>query len=498
MRLGAAAALTCGWLGFPCASGIFATAFRSTCVGYFTCNVLPQLLGEGSISRQLLRAGLIFNSVSSWLVSWLWCLGFAEWCILMVLEHIFQLFAVLVLLRSNTQFHLLFTMLGSVLGYVGRREVEVQTVQVKSWVVCLVFTVFSLVAGMWFTQHRALLFLQKKLLVLYNIVVLPEEEVLDLDSLTRACSAISSSSTRSSQADLSPSAGWIDGLELGERVGQGSFGSVYYCTWRGAPAAVKVMLVNVPSPLQHADSSKSKRKVRTNPFQEAQLCAKLSHPNLVRSFQSCTRDMQAGSMTEMWIIQEWCDRGTLSAHCNISRYDPEGCRHVKGLLEDILGALCYLHKFGVIHGDLTANNVLLQSTTTNLGRDFVCKVCDFGLSRVLEEGVTELLTSQLGTVSHMPPELLQLERRSLSKKADVYAIGILLYQALMGVPPYKGMSVAQVVLYVAKGKTLSLPPDASQDLTRIFQQCTKRRPADRPEAGQLLAELRLPSLPEGE
>lgn len=98
----------------------------------------------------------------------------------------------------------------------------------------------------------------------------------------------------------------------------------------------------------------------------------------------------------------------------------------------------------------------------------------------------------------MPPELLQLEKKSLSKKADVYATGILLYQALMGKPPYQGMSAAQVVLYVAQGNMLHLRPGVSQDLSRAFEQCTRRRPADRPEARQLLTELQLPSLPEGE
>ncbi|CAJ1460051.1 unnamed protein product [Effrenium voratum] len=495
MRLGAASALACAWLGFPCAAGGWATAFRCTCVGYFTCSALPLVLGEGSLSRRLLRASLLIHSVSAWLVSWLWCLGFAEWCILMVLVQCVQLFALLVLVGTHLQFHLLFTLLGSLLAYVGRREVAEQAAQaqLKTWAVCLVFVVSSLVLGMWCTHHHALQFLQKKLQVLYSIVKMPEAVAQDLDEITRVCSAMSSSSSRGS-AEHSPIAvsGWIDGLELGKRVGKGSFGTVYYCKWQDAPAAVKVMTVNLPCPIQ-PNSSKSRRKERNNPFQEAQLCAKLSHPNLVRSFQSCTRDMNG--LTEMWIIQEWCDRGTLSAHCNISRCDPPGCRHVKALLKDILSAACHLHSFGIIHGDLTANNVLLQSTTADMHRDFVCKVCDFGLSRVLEEGKTELFTSQLGTVSHMPPELLQLEKKSLSKKADVYATGILLYQALMGEPPYQGMSAAQVVLYVAQGNMLHLRPGVSQDLSRAFEQCTRRRPADRPEARQLLTELQLPSLP---
>ena len=77
-------------------------------------------------------------------------------------------------------------------------------------------------------------------------------------------------------------------------------------------------------------------------------------------------------------------------------------------------------------------------------------------ARVLEEGITTLLTSQLGTVSHMPPELLTLGEKRLSKKVDVYALGVLLFEALTGELPFRGMLFPQIVIYIAGGQRLKL------------------------------------------
>ena len=117
----------------------------------------------------------------------------------------------------------------------------------------------------------------------------------------------------------------------------------------------------------------------------------------------------------------------------------------------------------------------------------MCKVCDFGLARVLEEGITELLTSQLGTVSHMPPELIQLEDKRLSKKADIYAVGMLLYEVTVGEIPYRGMMVPQIILSVAKGKKLCLPECVNEPFREIYDRCTHRDPSERPSADQLVA-----------
>jgi serine/threonine protein kinase len=92
----------------------------------------------------------------------------------------------------------------------------------------------------------------------------------------------------------------------------------------------------------------------------------------------------------------------------------------------------YLHRHDVLHGDLTAANVLLVGTRhrERNSRSFQAKVADFGLSRFME--AAQLTTATFGTVSHMPLELIAHGR--LSKAVDVYSMGVLLHEVRPWLP----------------------------------------------------------------
>ena len=89
---------------------------------------------------------------------------------------------------------------------------------------------------------------------------------------------------------------------------------------------------------------------------------------------------------------------------------------------DIAAGMDYLHSIGVLHGDLKSANVLLKSTTTD-PRGFLCKLADFGLSRVLDLDMTHISTKTYGTISYMPAELLS--QGKMTKQADVYSFAML-------------------------------------------------------------------------
>ncbi len=91
-------------------------------------------------------------------------------------------------------------------------------------------------------------------------------------------------------------------------------------------------------------------------------------------------------------------------------------------LQDIAAGMDYLHTVGVLHGDLKGANVLLKSTATD-PRGFMCKLADFGLSRVLDVDMTHISTHTYGTISYMPPELLS--QGKMTRAADVYSFGML-------------------------------------------------------------------------
>ena len=489
MYLGLFASSSCCILGYPCsneASVIF--AFRATCVGYFTCNLAGLLLRKCELSRCILRIGLVVNSLSSWLVSRHWCLGFGEWCILMLCEHAFMLFGGMVLVESLVHLHLLFTLTGSWVCYLMRRDSPVMGVEAdRVWAAATITVVLVLVSGVLYSGHRSIAFLGQKLSLISSVVAMSEQELPSSSSFTKTPPGTKFSSSSSSRSDVfgCSRANFVEGLELLDCIGKGSFGQVYCANYKSQKAAVKIM------------TWEGEQLKRIDPVKEAKLCMSMVHPNLVQAFDFFMRDCESelpgkssskSSRKEIWIVQEWCDRGTLNGYCDVPRTSGLGLRQAKNILCDISTGCEYLHSKDIIHGDLTSNNVLLKSrdSTGPPELDFVCKVCDFGLARVLEEGVSTLLTSQLGTVSHMPPELIRLENKRLTKKADIYALGILLYQVLLGRLPFAGMVATQIIVFIASGERLQLDETVPEDVRQIFMDCTTAEPEGRPTAEDLV------------
>lgn len=276
----------------------------------------------------------------------------------------------------------------------------------------------------------------------------------------------------------------FEDVALQHLVGRGSFGRVYAGTWHGASVAVKVMTWNTLA----ADR-------KCAPLFEAQLSAALSHPCLVQTFKYSSRKMvpvtndcwdvleeAASGNYEVWIVQEWCDRGTLSQYCNQPRSNESSIEEVCHMCSDITAAGSYLHSRGIIHADLTANNVLIKSNVSLFG--YVCKVCDFGLARILEDDTKGLRIGQLGTITHMPPELFEFTKDAgevlVTPKADVYAAGMLLWQIITGRPPWEGLTAPQVVVRIAQGARLRLPESVAANLRDVFDQCTDPEPDMRP------------------
>ncbi len=165
----------------------------------------------------------------------------------------------------------------------------------------------------------------------------------------------------------------------------------------------------------------------------------------------------------------------------------------------VTDALAYAHSKSVIHRDLKPANVL---------------VGDFGETVVIDWGIAKDLTdtdeivsisprvsatigatvegSVMGTPSFMPPEQAHGER--VDARADVYALGAMLYQVLAGVPPYVGRSTAEVLAKVLEERPASLAtlvPDAPVDLIAVVEKAMARSPEERfPTANEMVAELK--------
>ena len=135
------------------------------------------------------------------------------------------------------------------------------------------------------------------------------------------------------------------------------------------------------------------------------------------------------------------------------------------LAHDVACGLHHIHSQNIVHGDLKALNVLLCSSSRQLPFNAsnlptaVAKVSDFGMSARLTSEETHISNVHSGTVTHMAPEILLAGK--LSKSADVYAFGILLYEMFSGERAFDGMSMQQVIHYAVDQRQKAPLPSQS-------------------------------------
>lgn len=257
---------------------------------------------------------------------------------------------------------------------------------------------------------------------------------------------------------------------------------MYFSLWSGAAVACKVIKTVITKKNQ-----KDLEELTAKPHFEAILSLRISHPNLVQTFKHGERALElkkAQKVYETWIVQEWCDGGTLQSICNEARMEGKRLLESLEIFLEISRAGQYLHEIGLIHGDLTSNNILLKSMPISKG--FICKVCDFGLCRILGDDSEEIKTNSLGTLSYMPPEVLQSQDHSLTRKTDVYSLGMIVWIVLTGKAPYPGLTAPQVVIQVSRGKRPVLPENLPEDLLAAFRSTLAESPESRPNFSELV------------
>ncbi|KAL4517447.1 hypothetical protein Ndes2437B_g06678 [Nannochloris sp. 'desiccata'] len=273
-------------------------------------------------------------------------------------------------------------------------------------------------------------------------------------------------------------------LKRGPALGIGSYGSVYWGTLGDAGVAIKVM--------QHAAGPEAGQQLWAAQY-EAMVASDLSHENLVRTIDWCCHIQGNAQGGTVWIIQELCNKGSLAiaikeGSLRIIQGNVESAPDMHAVLEtaaDVARGMAYLHSHDVIHGDLSSNNVLFISAENNK-RGYQAKVTDFGLSRAL--GGQDCATKTVGTVSHMPPELLI--SGVMAKGGDVYSFGAMLWELYTGKRAWSGCSQAQVIFAITcRQERLELPSDAPAGYAALTSICMDPERLNRPTFDAILKKL---------
>ncbi|GLI66067.1 hypothetical protein VaNZ11_009786 [Volvox africanus] len=201
---------------------------------------------------------------------------------------------------------------------------------------------------------------------------------------------------------------------------------------------------------------------------------------------------------QTWLIMEYCDRGCLQDAIDRGwlRISPameaSGPRMdaVLATALELASALSFLHSKDIVHGDMSAWNVMLctsGATASVGGRNFVAKIADFGLARHLDIR-TKIQTRTYGTLTHMPAETLR--DGVISKATDVFSMGVLLWQLYTSSRPWAGLRHGQIiVMVVTQGARLRFPAGCPPAYEELALACMEPDPNHRPPIETVLAKL---------
>jgi len=154
---------------------------------------------------------------------------------------------------------------------------------------------------------------------------------------------------------------------------------------------------------------------------------------------------------------------------------------------DVAAAMSHLHRRGVLHGDLKARNILLRSSGSE-GRGATTKLADFGLAVRIDHAETHMSGAFQGTMTHMAPEIML--KGHVSKAADVYAFGVLLWELYTALHAYRGVPRALLGHQVTVlRKRPELPAHTPPDLAELVRRCWDASPSRRPRMEEALSAL---------
>lgn len=237
--------------------------------------------------------------------------------------------------------------------------------------------------------------------------------------------------------------------EIIEEVGRGGMGVVYRA--RDTLLDREVAYKALPPHVQR------NQRVLDLFLREAKSAAKLSHPNIVTIFDA---DEDSG---EYYIIMEFVEGESLK-----DLLENQGKFEVKPalvLIGQVMRALSYAHSRGIVHRDIKPANLLWS------GGEKLVKITDFGLARAVEEG-RKNHTQMAGTPYYMAPE--QILGGQVDSRADLYSLGITLYEFLTGTVPFKEGDIMYHHVHTAPASPDTHNPEISDSLNRFILRCIEK------------------------
>jgi len=262
----------------------------------------------------------------------------------------------------------------------------------------------------------------------------------------------------------------LPGFEILDELGRGGMGIVFRAVQRKLNRVVAVKALRSGS----TRSAKARERLR----KEAEAVARLQHPFIVQLYDVVEHDGQ------LFLILEYVRGTSLSARL---RQQPLSPTDAARLVRQLAQAMQHAHEHGIIHRDLKPSNILITA-------DGMPKVTDFGLAKRLDDVSSRTQSGTLlGTPDYMPPEQAEGRAREIGPAADIYSLGCILYEMLVGHPPFRHESMVRLIDAI-RFET-PIPPsqiagNIPNALEAICLKCLQKSPSERyPSAAELGADL---------
>ncbi len=264
----------------------------------------------------------------------------------------------------------------------------------------------------------------------------------------------------------------VDGkYRLEQLIAHGGMGSVYRATHLqlDRPVAIKILR---PEFLTDA-------KVVERFNREARAAARLKHPNIIAVYDFGVLPADGGA----YLVMEFIAGRSLREEMRLqtARHGQMRCERAVSLIQQACAGIEAAHRHGIIHRDLKPDNIMIE--TDPQGNE-TAKVLDFGIAKLKEKEQTlQSLTDEgvfIGTPNYIAPE--QCLGQAVDGRADIYSLGVILYELLTGRTPFSSSSTANVLLRHLQ--ELPAPPrrfrpDLSETLERVILRALAKSPGQR-------------------
>ncbi|XP_061186179.1 serine/threonine-protein kinase Nek10-like [Saccostrea echinata] len=263
-----------------------------------------------------------------------------------------------------------------------------------------------------------------------------------------------------------------------ELLGKGAFGSVYkVCKGTAGQTFLAMKEINYESPAFGRNSQERNQSVGEIINEIAIIRKQMKHPNIVRYYKTFVQE------EKLYIVMELIEGAPLGEHFNSLKEKnmkfPED--RIWNIFMQLVLALRYLHKEkGILHRDLTPNNIML-------GEDDKVTITDFGLAKQKRSDCSKM-TSVVGTILYWCPEIVQ--NFPYGEKADVWALGCILYQMCTLQPPFFSDNMLVLVNKIVNAEYTAIPEGAYSDrIIQTVRSCICKSVDDRPDTVQLASQI---------